>query len=175
MRLQKQIQNTWTNSINILQKSSLNRLLIFLLLSSGCGSYSESLNPKNNIDPEFNSLVQKFEQEQNETVYVDITFKKIEPPAVGLCWRYEESKTGVSIEIDPDYWFSTTETKKEVLLFHELGHCILGRDHEEEKLYYTIPKSIMFPYVFETSYLLYRSYYVDELKNTNTLLTDYLE
>jgi hypothetical protein len=144
------------------------------LLSNACGSYTETIVTKNTIDPEFVSYVKKFEQEQNEDVYVDVTFKKIEPPAVGLCWRYEDTKTGVSIEIDPDYWFSATETKKEVLIFHELGHCILGRDHEEEKLYYTVPKSLMFPYVFETPYMLYRSYYVDELKNPNTLLTDYV-
>jgi hypothetical protein len=146
------------------------------LLNSACGPlpYTEK---KSKIDPEFIKLVELFEKEQNKNVDVDISFKSLDEPTVGLCWSetyHNGEKKGIEIEIDPDYWFSTTETRKEVLLFHELGHCILDRGHEEEKLYYNIPKSIMFPTVFERSYLLYRSYYVEELKNPNTLLTDYV-
>jgi len=175
MHSQTQTSNIWTSWTNTLQKISSSKLLIFLLLSSGCGQIEHKR--QNNIDPEFSRLVDLFEQEQSEVVDIDITFKDIDYPTVGLCWSQTYSngeKQGIEIEIDPDFWFASSEMKKEELLFHELGHCILNRDHEDEMLYQRIPKSVMYPYVFEWAYERYRSYYVDELKNTNVLLTDYL-
>jgi hypothetical protein len=145
------------------------------VLNSSCGptTFQEK---KNKIDLEFVELVQLFEKEQHENVDVDISFKKLELPTVGLCWQQvqDDFKQGIEIEIDPDFWFSSSDVKKEELLFHELGHCILNRDHDNSRLYYSIPKSVMYPYVFEWAYKDHRSYYVDELKNPNALLTDYL-
>ena len=31
------------------------------------------------------------------------------------------------------YWNKATDIEREVLLFHELGHCILGRSHLDDK------------------------------------------
>jgi hypothetical protein len=148
-------------------------LLIFSLLSSGCGSYTQK---QNTIEPEFQQLVDLFELEQNITVNVDVVFKKIDYPTVGLCWSNisNNQKKGIKIEIDPDFWNKSSDMKREELLFHELGHCVLNRDHDDSIIHYTIPKSVMYPYVFENAYKKYRSYYVEELKNTNALLTNHL-
>ncbi|MEO5977931.1 MAG: hypothetical protein ABIS36_10720 [Chryseolinea sp.] len=77
-------------------------------------------------------------------------------------------------------WF--TDEAKEVFIFHELGHCILGRDHEGSSLPNGSPKSIMIP----NDLILYegcqypiggdgscdhrerRAYYIDELFDPST-------
>ena len=68
----------------------------------------------------------------------------------------------------------------ETLLFHELGHCILGRDHDMSLLPKGYPKSIMYtgdialysPCVYaladSCNKLYRRSYYLDELFNPST-------
>ena len=92
-----------------------------------------------------------------------------------MLFRSDNNKrVGLEINIDPEFWAIASDVEKEEVVFHELGHCILGRDHEETVLEEGIPKSIMFPYVFEWEYQNYRSYYVAELKNENTVLTDYM-
>ncbi len=158
---------------SFLQRNSLKTLFLLLLLNSACGQYAQK---KHTIDSEFLQLVDVFELEQNVTVDIDITFKKIERPAVGVCWynKNNNKMNGLSIEIDPTFWNGASDDEREELLFHELGHCILGREHDETKLYLNIPKSIMYPYVFGWAYKKYRSYYVEELKNTNALLTNHL-
>ncbi len=36
------------------------------------------------------------------------------------------------ITVSPDYWPKLTEQQREMVLFHELGHCLLGKIHENE-------------------------------------------
>lgn len=161
--------------INILQKNFLKILPLLLLLNSGCGS--GLAQKKHVIDPEFLQLVDLFELEQEVIVDIDIEFKKIDYPTVGLCFYsvgLDNKKHGLNIQIDPDFWNKSSNEQREELLFHELGHCILGRDHIETMLKYNTPKSVMYPYVFESAYKKHREYYVNELKNPKVLLTDYL-
>lgn len=150
-------------------------LLIFSLVASACGSEHDYKDKK--IDSEFKDLIELFEKEQDVKVDVDVIFNSLNPPTVGMCYFFRDTttqdKTGVRIEIDPEFWFDSSKITKEELLFHELGHCILDRDHDTTVLYGTIPKSVMYPYVFTTSYSLFREYYVNELKNPETQLTDY--
>ena len=35
------------------------------------------------------------------------------------------------IVVDSDFWNNTSFFGREMVVFHELGHCILGRDHTE--------------------------------------------
>jgi hypothetical protein len=79
---------------------------------------------------------------------------------VGMCKIYSKTEFGVKtvtkkVIIDRDYWDrqneylatngeSYVESKKLQILFHELGHCDLGRDHNDEKISGTFyPKSLM--------------------------------
>ncbi len=36
------------------------------------------------------------------------------------------------VVIDVDYWNNANESQKEFIIFHELGHCFLDRDHLDE-------------------------------------------
>lgn len=96
------------------------------------------------------------------------------------------------IRIGTNYWNTASDQGKEALLFHELGHCILGRVHNQVVDSTDVPESIMFPcasvfdsgvpfgnaichgisvntYNDETSYRNNRTAYINELFNPSTL------
>jgi hypothetical protein len=69
-----------------------------------------------------------------------------------------------------EYWDSYTEVQKEILMFHELGHAVLGRQHTNEMLPDCVHyKSMMLNgnqfVVYERVTDQKREYYIDELFN----------
>lgn len=48
----------------------------------------------------------------------------------------------IVIELDSWTWIHANDLYREILVFHELGHCVLSRGHEEEK-WDGIPASLM--------------------------------
>ena len=46
---------------------------------------------------------------------------------VGQCQTFSDGSADLLIE--KNYWRSINSMKKEFLIFHELGHCVLGRSH----------------------------------------------
>jgi hypothetical protein len=85
------------------------------------------------------------------------------------------------ITITPNQQCWDNNTELETLIFHELGHCILGRQHTTALLPNGDPKSIMTPHNLTLySPCIYaigggpcdnsfkRPYYLDELFNPNT-------
>lgn len=78
-------------------------------------------------------------------------------------------------------WFGVSDHVREALVFHELGHSVLGRVHTKERLPNGSPASIMFPKT-GFGYRLYgeetlhrRTYYVDELFDSETEVPDWAE
>jgi len=47
----------------------------------------------------------------------------------GQCQQYSEQEN--ELLIDRSFWDFYTEEQREVLIFHELGHCYLNRDHKD--------------------------------------------
>ena len=47
------------------------------------------------------------------------------------------------IIIDQSFWNQASHLLKEMVIFHELGHCILGRGHKESSFSNGICRSIM--------------------------------
>lgn len=94
--------------------------------------------------------------------------------AHGRCRNRDNEMT-----IDPDFWEDAYEREKEYLIFHELGHCILNRRHDNEILEYGQCKSIMKGaedgQVCERSLFsdVWRDYYLDELFDHKTPLPDW--
>jgi len=54
-------------------------------------------------------------------------FTSIEDDAIGKCLIYEDGRR--LINIDRDNWDKSSRLKKEFLIYHELGHCLLKRSH----------------------------------------------
>lgn len=77
------------------------------------------------------------------------------------------------ITINPSVWYDLTEYGREELMFHELGHCALHLDHNEDEVarliiggsVVIIPASIMYPVVFgdTAAYRTYRTEYIYNL------------
>ncbi len=60
---------------------------------------------------------------------------------LGQCKSY--SNGAKQIVIDQPYWSRASDVEREYLVFHELGHCILGREHLDSKNASGICTSIM--------------------------------
>ena len=87
-------------------------------------------------DPELEPYFQLFADEALlRGITVDYELARIEgliqdiPDAniQGQCFRNEERPRKVIIDVN--YWDNATEAEKEFIIFHELGHCFLDRDH----------------------------------------------
>lgn len=86
---------------------------------------------------------------------------------IGLC---ETSSNRRRVTFDPDFWNSASETQRELLAHHELGHCVLHRSHRSDLLSTGKYASIMYPIIMTSSaYTSNYDYYQSELFNFETL------
>lgn len=147
--------------------------LALALALSGCG---KGVYGPTQIDPAFGSYIKTFETEAASRGK-DIAVR-------GLTIRFGTLSGGVDggrdgecnigaggreIVIDPTYWAAQPEAGREVLLFHELGHCVLNRAHKTEKVFSGSgfeSASIMAPTILSASqYDPERGSLLDELFN----------
>ncbi len=62
---------------------------------------------------------------------------------VGVC---QIKLNGFTIQIDRTFWENTTEKSKRQLMYHELAHCLIYRDHDENnKKHYMYPSFYPLP------------------------------
>jgi len=59
----------------------------------------------------------------------------------GLCNYHPDHAN--EVVIDATVWYGTSELIKELVLFHELGHCYLKRDHRDDAYVNGYCKSLM--------------------------------
>ena len=113
----------------------------FLLLAmlTSCQK-SEEPSPEIFVETAFQAYFDRFETE-GALRNLDIKLSSEQIGAVfsdeladgqaGLCTQYT---SGVSIiEIKPSVWSSADDLEREHLIFHELGHCYLGRAHDDSR------------------------------------------
>lgn len=119
------------------------------------------------VDPEFLPYVRLFE-EQGRLVVDDIIMEFGDPTDgdgsktnVGVC-KIGFTKTPRVI-IDPEFWENASNTQREIIVLHELGHCVLERGHDYDKLD-GCPMSVMYPYLLSNyCYKSFKKAYLDEL------------
>ena len=87
----------------------------------------------------------------------------------GVCYIYSNDLREIIIR--RQWWDSASDSDKESLLFHELGHCRLDRDHDDEvniiggkSVKMSMMNSII---VLGNDYSNHRPGYLDELFNGN--------
>lgn len=144
-------------------------LLSFILLTACNQSlhYDKAVS----ITADFKPYVDDFVSEGKivgKTIVIDnlsIHFiPTLEGSVIGECWGRNYGTAGTpSILISKEYWDYANEVERHVLLFHEMGHCVLGRNHVETMQPFGVT-SIMYPYL--ESWTIYSNnwaYYMHEL------------
>jgi hypothetical protein len=143
---------------------------------TGCGT-----NSGLKTDPALEPYVESFKAEAQRrgvltasvvAVFDDLRY--VVPPVAGK--TVLGTCTGGVVRIDRSYWlrFTTTDADREALMYHELGHCALGRGHVEGWTAYThphlngivvrIPLSVMrAEFIGGYAWFIARDYYINEL------------
>ena len=119
---------------------------------------------------QFGGYVQAFETRGSafgKTIQVDdliVEFGTMERASEqGYC-LLKENDTPI-IRVNQTAWNGMTESERQLLLNHELGHCILGRVHKNDLLQPAeIPASLMNSYAIDSDlYVTHKDYYDGEL------------
>lgn len=169
--------------------------LAFVFLA-GCNDSPKTLdNPdfKTVVDPALESYFQTFTSYAKGygrplSMNIEVAFasRPLIPNqmnVVGVCVKYSGSayiyKTA-KVYIAEDYWQTISETTREHLMFHELGHCLLDRGHTTTSIAWTTggqsyetPISLMYPNMFSQNPIFTPfvqnnfSAYLDELFTLN--------
>ncbi|CBW25981.1 hypothetical protein BMS_1100 [Halobacteriovorax marinus SJ] len=122
----------------------------------------------------FDSYIKKFEEEAAKNLgeenfkvgdipinFGDTTNEEYD----GVCNTYSDGTKEIFIK--KSWWQSTDSRQKEIMIFHELGHCRLGRDHDTEKRAkgtHTYKLSIMNPVIPSSAdYVSQKNAYLTEL------------
>jgi hypothetical protein len=173
------------------------RILLWSLLAStlinGCSKDVE-FNPVYDVPSDYQPFVDSFIQEAANRGYsIEINNliinydETIEAPHCASCNSRSSNKLVQKIvSINPNLRCWYTVEQHEALIFHELGHCILGRAHDDSTLPNGDLKSLMnsndlgiysscvYAVDNEPCDLTFkRTYYLDELFNTETLVPDW--
>jgi len=126
--------------------------LLFCLIAA-CGNAPQKTF---DVPSEFMSYYQSFSEAGSVTTdNLIIQFGPLDYPRVGQCWT---GPTTPIITIEPNYWGTVSELQKKEIIWHELGHCVLGRAHRTDFLSDGWPASIMYPTQFDPNYIFNQNY-----------------
>ncbi len=100
-------------------------MTLLILVLAGCGSGIHGIQ----IDSQYQKYVQKFEEISGVRVEVSVLASDLPEKSYGRCTRYPIVSSVV--QIDAKKWQHLDEPSREVIMFHELGHCVLGLGHVE--------------------------------------------
>ena len=113
------------------------------------------------IDKQFVSTVEVFEVHTNILVDFPIQFDDLEGDRVGECRMYGNKP---EIAVDKEHWEGYTNNQKEWAVLHELLHCGLHKEHNNELRDDWCPVSLMNSYIgSDYCYEKHRAEYLEEL------------
>jgi len=87
---------------------------------------------------------------------------ELEKEYLGACYYYGEKRKWKEIKINTKYWTNLDEQQRKALIYHELGHCALNREHKDD-YHRSFPVSIMNSYHIGVNYEKYSGEYDYEL------------
>ena len=170
-------------------------VLLLVLLLTGCESKFELVSPVKVIPDKIRPFLDRFDSEARKRgMELDLSILSFEfeagipggttqNPVVGRCSRFDNVHL-VIIDTVSGLWQLSGNLGKEEIIFHELGHCLLNRNHKDSKFPIDDFSSIMrtvgllqygdltrFTSLFQppTDIKPYRrDYYIEELFDENT-------
>lgn len=119
-------------------------LIVLLLFSlSSCQLEMDGLDPasgsETNVDADLQPYFERFESEGLERgLEIDLKGAGIsgfileitEENIVGQCSHSNQGANNVTI--DDEFWAVASDLNKQFIVFHELGHCYLAREHRDD-------------------------------------------
>jgi len=127
-------------------------IIVLFLLSSCQKDFTQPTTNVQNLDIS-SELLPHFEAFQKEASSYGIT---VDYERAGVTAEIESINRGSvagtcttnghdlrHITIDQSFWSRASHLTREMIIFHELGHCVLGRGHEEGTFENGICRSIM--------------------------------
>lgn len=153
-------------------------VMLFSLMLLGCG-----MKDKNEfrVDPALmpyyevfvqSSVIRGNDQSTNDLI---MEFGPTEGRVIAYCQRqvrYNESFLQKTEKIDtplvvvnPNWWRNSSEASRREVIYHELGHCLMNKEHDTRvSSYVGRPESLMYPYHIGGSFFAsWESNYLDEL------------
>ena len=160
-----------------------------MIILLGCGKKNEFIY---DVPWEFDSIVKRFITEakaRGKNISIDNLIIKYDASVASIFCANSNvisSQNDVQkiILLNPQMCWQN-DVQLEALIFHELGHCILGRQHDNSLMPKGDPKSLMYPdditlyspcvySIGNPCDLTYRrAYYIDELFNPGTPVPDW--
>lgn len=136
---------------------------VLILVFSGCGRAVRNTGA-------FEAQVQRFEADAAQfgnpvsINNIQIKFGNLSDSTLGLCTLGLDSPI---ITIDEKKWTNLNETQKELVFYHELGHCVLKKAHNDARLNNPggrLMESIMNSHPLDlVDYVQFRSDYLTQL------------
>lgn len=169
-------------------------ILLMSLFSLGCSNPLKDENPIPSPNPsvptptieqiseELEVFVEEFENGYNLPVTYPVLFDdgaktggvNGQGTTIGLCETYSNGNRFVYIN---RAWFQNaqrTMVQKKILIFHELGHCSMSRNHDSRTYGNGMPYSIMYPVInaIVSNYVANENYYLTELGDSSIAGSD---
>lgn len=161
-------------------KLKVSCLFLFSMILSSCGQAGEKSEP---LIVGSDKLLQYYEKFKADAFSIGRTLPKKDilimfgetrtnefPLRVGYC-NFLEPRVVV---INKEWFDNAPEENREVLMYHELGHCVLDLDHTTDcnDFFHIVscnsPKSLMYPTIGWKGYFQNKEWYIQELfSNTN--------
>jgi hypothetical protein len=154
------------------------RYILIIVLLSGCDKIGNS-------EPELLVYLSRFinDASDHNVGYsespIQLVFSDDLGGSAGRCSKDKhirnlKKETQLKVQILKSYWDNLNDNDKELLMYHELGHCLLNREHNEIILSDGSPKSIMRSHLIEGFYTdVSKPYYLLELFRPNDVLSYY--
>ncbi|CAB4125651.1 hypothetical protein UFOVP53_191 [uncultured Caudovirales phage] len=126
--------------------------ILMLIVLTSCGKHHKDPRTNHVTNEAFTSHIKSFENVYgNKIGDIPVYFKDQDGNIAGVCLAWTTGEK--AIEIDEVEWGYLSDKQQEQLIFHELGHCKLGLEHNDNYRYdatgYRLcPSSIMNPSVF---------------------------
>lgn len=151
-------------------------VLLSSTLSTGCGMdvmepFMSGLHSRMRIvDKELEPHVSSFESILGKRIKFNVLFTTLEPTIAGKCSKYTNGDR--EVYIDRNQYNAMSEVRREILIYHELGHCVLNKYHNDQRIVFkgessSAPASILNSILFSEDdvyfYQKYKVYYINEL------------